>query len=74
MTNKPISLARKEYIQTICATTNNCGLPAFVVVDVLERILSEMRKAADTELKRDEAMWHKAQQEQTEVIQNGDGE
>lgn len=75
MVDKPISLKRKEYIQAICSITNNCGLPAFVVVDVLDRILIEMRNAADMEIKRDEAMWHKAQQEQpkTEVMQNDDG-
>lgn len=63
---EPLSIKRKNYVATVANATNNSGLPAFVVVDVLERILSEMKKAADAEIKRDEAMWHKAQQEEHE--------
>ena len=60
---KPLTVARKEYIDTICEVTNQCGLPAFVVVDTLERIVRDMRVYVDSELQRDMQEW--------EEIKNG---
>ena len=57
--DKPITIARREYIKNICDITNKSGLPSFVVVDVLEKILASARENAENELKRDEAMWRK---------------
>lgn len=71
---KPLTIARKEYIDSIINATNASNLPAFVIVEVLEKMISEMKKMASTELKRDEALWHKAQTEtapQSEVTDDG---
>ena len=71
---KPLTLARRDYIQSVCDLTSKSGLPAFVVADVLESVLAQIRIEVESEIKRDEAMWRKAQQDKTEVIKNGDGE
>ena len=60
---KPITLIRLDYINSILNATQKSGLPAFIIVDVLERILDGMRLQADKELKRDEIEWRKAQAE-----------
>lgn len=60
MAQKPITVARQDYLNSIIDTTNKSCLPAFVIADILEDILSEVNKAADQQLKRDEAEWHKA--------------
>lgn len=62
--NKPITVARNDYIQAICDISNKSGLPAFVKVDVLERILIEVRSVADMELKRDEAEYRASLQKE----------
>lgn len=71
---KPITIARRDYINSICDVTNNSGLPAFVLVEVLEKVLSQLHQQEESELKRDEALWHKAQTEdtpQSEVTDDG---
>ena len=75
MAQKPITVARQDYLNSIIDTTNKSGLPAFVIADILEDILSEVNKAADQQLKRDEAEWHKARAEEqknaSEVTDDG---
>ena len=65
---KPVSILRRDYIESICKVTNASNLPAFIVVEVLEKVLLEVRKQEEIELKRDEALWHKAC---SEVKNNG---
>lgn len=51
--NKPLTVARYDLINAICDAINNSGLPAFVVVECLERILNETKNIADAEYQRD---------------------
>lgn len=62
MMNKPLSVARREYIQTVVDLTNNSGLPMCVIVDILDGILKDARNLADTEYQRDLAAWNKQQE------------
>ena len=66
MPQKPITVARRDYMQSVVDLTNNSGLPAFVMVEVLEHALNELRPMMNAELKRDEASWRAAQQEHKE--------
>lgn len=66
MPQKPITIARRDYAQDIVNLTNNSGLPAFVMVDVLEHVLNELRPLMNTEVKRDEATWRAAMQKENE--------
>lgn len=51
--NKPLSVVRHEVINTICFVLNNSNLPVFVKVELLERILAELRPCVETEYQRD---------------------
>lgn len=64
MIQKPLSLLRQDYINALCETTNKSGLPAFVVVEVLNSVLQEMRKKEVLEYKQDEIIYRKALSEQ----------
>lgn len=66
MTSKPISVARRDYMQGIVDLTNHSGLPAFVMVEVLERTLTELRPMMDNEIKRDEAIYREALAKETQ--------
>ena len=76
MALKPITVARRDYMAAVCEATNNSGLPAFVVVDVLEKVLNKMRSAADTEVQRDFARYEaeKAKEAETVNMDEGGGE
>lgn len=67
MLQKPITLARHDYMQGIVDLTNKSGLPAFVIVDVLEHVLGELRPAVSSELKRDEAAYREALIKETQA-------
>lgn len=67
MNQKPITVAHKEYLDSIVNITNNSSLPAFIVSDVLEKILIEVKKAAEQELKRDTIEWRKACAEESKA-------
>ena len=64
---KPASIRRKECIDKLCNTINEAGLPAFVVVDIVERLLTECRTLAEQEFRRDVEAYHEqAKHEQKE--------
>ena len=60
MLKKPVTVARRDYMQGIVNLTNSSGLPAFVMVEVLENTLKELRPLMSSELKRDEALYRQA--------------
>lgn len=66
MVQKPLTVARRDYVEDIVNVTNKAELPMFVKVEVLESVLDEMRPLADNELKRDEASYRAALQEEKE--------
>lgn len=49
---KPIVVARFEALNQICGALNVSGLPAFVKVELLERILNELRPQIDLEYRQ----------------------
>lgn len=63
MAGKPLTVARHDYMQAMVDATNNSNLPAFVIVEVLENLLREMRPMMDAELKRDLATYRASMQE-----------
>lgn len=70
MVQKPLTVARRDYMQGIVDLTNSSGLPAFVMVEVLEHTLNELRPLVGSELKRDEAAWRAAVLKETEIDQD----
>lgn len=57
MVRKPITVARNDYMNALCEITNRSGLPAFVIADVLDKLLNEVKARADIELKNDMARY-----------------
>lgn len=60
----PITVARQAYIEKICDITNNSGLPAFVIADVLEKALAEVRKMEQDQLAKDMQEYTRARDEE----------
>lgn len=61
--NKPITVARNEFITGVCEIVNKTGLPAFVAVDALGHVVAELQKLADAEYQRDLAAYQQARRE-----------
>lgn len=60
MISKPITIARNEYMQAICDISNNSGLPAFVMLEVVERLKSQLEGLVQAELERDTVAYKNA--------------
>lgn len=51
--NKPITIERQEVLQKLVDTVNGAQLPAFVLVDMLDDILQNMRAIARKQYEKD---------------------
>ena len=60
MANKPLTVARNDYMQALCDASNNSGLPAFVMLEVIERMKIQLEQLAQAELERDMKVYQSA--------------
>ena len=51
--DKPITVQRFECLAKLVDVLNDNSLPAFVKVEIMERILNELRPEVDAEYQRD---------------------
>lgn len=63
--NKPLTVARKEFIDNIISVINGSGLPAFVMEDILKACLTEMSALANKQYQADFEAYQK-ENEKTE--------
>lgn len=57
----PITIARNDCINRVCDALNESGLPAFAKVDLMERILAELRPMMDVEYQKDLEAYRRAE-------------
>lgn len=55
--NKPLVIARSEFVDNICGIINESGLPAFVMREVLERIVKTLSDLEQAELEAAGKEW-----------------
>lgn len=55
-----ITIARNDCINRVCDALNESGLPAFAKVDLMERILAELRPMIEAEYRRDLDAYNKS--------------
>lgn len=63
---KPITVAREEFVTAIVDAINGAELPAFVKLDVLTNCVRELSELAKAQYKRDLADYARKEEEQTE--------
>lgn len=51
--DKPITVAREEFIEALVKLVNEAGLPMFAVEDVLKNITAEVKMAAQQQYEAD---------------------
>lgn len=57
--NKPITVAREEFIRDLVNLINNASLPLFVIESVLKDCVLEVHQGAQQQLHTDEIMYKK---------------
>lgn len=70
--NKPTTVLRQEFIDNQINMINNSGLPAFVLVDIMEEVLVVLRSRAAEQYRKDKAEWEEFQKKK--VKQSGEEE
>ena len=66
--NKPLTVARQEFTETIVDAINNAELPFFVISDILKSALVEVDKMSQAQYQQDKDAWDKAQEEKAEEV------
>ena len=61
--NKPLTIARQEFTETIVEAINNAELPFFVISDILKSALVEVDKMSQAQYQQDKDAWDKAKEE-----------
>jgi len=72
MAEKPITILRHEYMQDLCRITNESELPAFVKLEVIERLKSQLENLAQAELERDFTLYRQDVAKEKTVDQKED--
>lgn len=57
MPNKSITIIRHEFMRSLADTTNRTDLPAFVKLEVIERLKSQLENLVQAEYERDLAAY-----------------
>lgn len=66
--DKPLALKKADFCKGLVNLINDCGLPAFIVADVIRDLSEKVNVLAEQELKDQTALYYKAlQDEKSEV-------
>lgn len=60
---KPLSVAREDFVNELVELVNNSGLPMFVVLDVLKGATEEVKEAAARQYEQEKLEYEKAKEE-----------
>lgn len=62
--DKPLSLKKADFCKGLVNLINDCGLPAFIVADVIRDLSEKVNVLAEQELKDQTALYNKALQDE----------
>lgn len=66
---KPITIRREEFMQSLCDISNQAGLPAFVMLEVIERLKNQLESMVQAEYQRDMLAYQSAQKEEDQTAE-----
>lgn len=58
--NKPFSVAREDFINSLVDIINNCGLPPSVIADILVSTHAQIAKLAQDQAQKERAEYERA--------------
>lgn len=60
---KPLSVAREDFVNELVELVNNSGLPMFVVLEVLKCAVEEVKEAASRQYEQEKLEYEKSKEE-----------
>ncbi len=57
---KPLTVARQEFLENLANIINESELPAFIIGDILNNVLSEVRALAERQYNNDKENYEKS--------------
>lgn len=57
--DKPITVARQDFMESLVQLINNSGLPAFMIADIFELTLPSLRTQAQQQYENDKSSYEK---------------
>lgn len=70
--DKPIVVERHDFVNALAETVNAYNLPAFVKVEVVERLLSQLKNIERQELQRETVRYMQGKQQEQEITDKED--
>ncbi len=67
---KPLTVAREEFVTNLVNLVNESGLPMFVVLDVLKSAVSEVQEAAKLQYEKEKEAYEKENHIEEETEDN----
>ena len=65
---RPLSVAREEFVDSLVTLINDSGLPMFVVLDVLKGAETEVKAAAQAQYEQDKKAYEESKEENKECL------
>lgn len=62
---RPLSVAREDFVNSLVELVNNSGLPMFVVLDVLKSATEEVKDAAARQYEQEKMEYEKSKEEES---------
>lgn len=60
---KPLTVARQEFAENIVEVINNSGLPAFVMLEIVQSCERELTKLSQQQYEKDKEQYEKSDKE-----------
>lgn len=60
---KPLTVARQEFAENIVEVINNSGLPAFVMLEIIQSCERELTKLSQTQYEKDKAEYEESKED-----------
>lgn len=60
---KPLTVARQEFAENIVEVINNSGLPAFVMLEIVQSCERELNKLSQQQYEKDKEKYEKSDKE-----------
>lgn len=61
--DKPLTVARQEFAENIVEVINNSGLPAFVMLEIIQSCERELTKLSQTQYEKDKAEYEESKED-----------
>lgn len=61
--DKPLTVARVEFMQTIIDAVNNAQMPSFVKAEVLSQVLGVVREQAESQYQNDLKIYNESKED-----------